>query len=116
MIDHLKLSLNSCRRKNQIRSSNSSNGKARAGNDEGAGSIPGSGKKNCIIHCNIYATIIEVPVVHDQILVKVDVVIGRCWTREYRGVRVVSATNVSHHARKFNDITSAQQIAEYGVS
>ena len=45
MIDHLKLSLNSCRRKNQIRSSNSSNGKARAGNDEGAGSIPGSGKK-----------------------------------------------------------------------
>ena len=70
-----------------------------------------------VVHRDVNVTIAVARVVHNDIQVKVDVVIGGRWTRKCRGVRVVGAACVNHHARQRNDVTIGRcLIVDCGVS
>ena len=68
-----------------------------------------------VVHRDANVTIV-VWVVHIDIQTEVDVVIGGCWTHENRGVWVVGAACVSHHAGKLNDGTTGLCLVACGVS
>ena len=69
-----------------------------------------------VVHRDANVTIVIVWVVPIDMQTEVDVVIGGCWTRECRVVRVVGAACVSHHATQPNDITTGRYLAACGVS
>ena len=69
-----------------------------------------------VVHCDVNVTIVVVRVVQIDIQAEVDVVIGGRWTRECRGVRVVGAACVSHHAGQRNDSTTDRFLVACGVS
>ena len=69
-----------------------------------------------VVHRDVNVTIAVAWGGHIDIQAEVDVVIGGRWTRECRGVRVVGAACVSHHATQRNDATIGRGLAACGVS
>ena len=69
-----------------------------------------------VVHRDVNVTVVVACHVHLDIQVEVDVVIGRRWTRECRGVRVVGAASVGHDARHRNDFQIVNASIACGVS
>ena len=70
-----------------------------------------------VVHSDVNVTIVVARGVQTDIQAEIDVVIGGCWTRECRGVRVVGAACVSHHTGQRNDVTIGRCLkAACGVS
>ena len=63
-----------------------------------------------VVHHNVNVTAAEIRIFHMDVQAEEEVVIGCCWTREYRGIRVVGATFVCHHVRRLNDFVISWRI------
>ena len=69
-----------------------------------------------VVHRDVNVTIV-IETGYRKIQTEVNVVIGGRWTRECRGVLVVGAACVSHHARQRNDVTTGRcLVVDCGVS